>query len=111
MKETSSMVMLVIQTQTYENYGAHDWNGEGECPQYWKPKGGSEYKVLNVDPNSDLTALVKSLRPHVEKDDHYWRENMIDWSVESDDYLTWFEQSQLWYDGKISYPARVLAVA
>jgi hypothetical protein len=36
---------------------------------------------------------------------------MIDWSVESDDYLTWFEQSQLWYDGKISYPARVLAVA
>ncbi len=105
------MAMLVIQTQTLENYGAHDWNGEGECPRHWKAKGGSEYKVLGVDPNSDLAALVRSLRPHVEKDDHYWREYVIDWSVESDDYLTWFEQSQLDHDGKISYPARVLAVA
>lgn len=38
---------LVIQTQFRENYGAHDWNGEGECPQYWKCKGGDTY-VLNV---------------------------------------------------------------
>lgn len=33
----------IIQTQHYENYGAHDWDGEGECPQYWKPKGGNTY--------------------------------------------------------------------
>ena len=33
----------IVQTQHMENYGAHDWDGQGECPQYWKPKGGSTY--------------------------------------------------------------------
>jgi hypothetical protein len=36
---------LVIHTQFRENYGAHDWDGEGACPQYWKCKGGSTYIV------------------------------------------------------------------
>ena len=36
---------LVIHTQFKENYGAHDWDGKGECPQYWKFKGGSTYVV------------------------------------------------------------------
>lgn len=36
---------LVINTQHRENYGAHDWNGEGECPQYWKYKGGDTYVI------------------------------------------------------------------
>lgn len=36
---------LVITTQYKENYGAHDWDGEGECPQYWKFKGGDTYFV------------------------------------------------------------------
>ena len=36
---------LVIQTQIYENYGAHNWDGKGECPQYWKAKGGNEYQT------------------------------------------------------------------
>ena len=36
---------LVIQTQFRENYGAHDWDGKGQCPQYWKNKGGSTYIV------------------------------------------------------------------
>ena len=40
---------LVIQTQHRENYGAHDWDGKGECPQYWKFKGGNTYVVqMNV---------------------------------------------------------------
>ena len=36
---------LVIYTQFMENYGAHDWDGKGECPQGWKYKGGSAYVV------------------------------------------------------------------
>ena len=36
---------LVIYTQFRENYGAHDWDGAGECPQYWKNKGGDTYVV------------------------------------------------------------------
>ena len=39
---------LVIETQCRENYGAHDWDGQGTCPQYWKYKGGSTY-VLDFD--------------------------------------------------------------
>jgi len=39
---------IVIQTQYRENYGAHDWDGTGECPQYWKDKGGSTYVVEGV---------------------------------------------------------------
>jgi len=37
-------MQLLITTQTQENYGAHDWDGEGACPQYWKFKGGMDYK-------------------------------------------------------------------
>jgi hypothetical protein len=36
---------LVIHTQFRENYGAHDWDGKGECPQYWKSKGGDTFIV------------------------------------------------------------------
>jgi hypothetical protein len=38
-------IRLVFATQYLENYGAHAWDGEGECPQRWKPKGGSTYIV------------------------------------------------------------------
>jgi hypothetical protein len=38
-------IRVVFQTQFLENYGAHAWDGEGECPQRWKPKGGSTYIV------------------------------------------------------------------
>jgi hypothetical protein len=31
---------LVLETQTLENYGSHNWDGSGECPQGWKFKGG-----------------------------------------------------------------------
>ena len=30
----------VFYKTTRENYGAHDWDGTGECPQYWKTKCG-----------------------------------------------------------------------
>ena len=31
--------------QYMENYGAPSWDGKGECPQYWKNKGG-HYMLL-----------------------------------------------------------------
>ncbi len=104
------MAMLVIQTQVYENYGAHAWEGEGECPQYWKAKGGSEYKVPNVDLNADLVALVDTLRPQVEADDHYWREWVIHWEVLADDQPTPWEADQLRWDGRVAFPAKVLTL-
>ena len=45
----------VIQTQFLENYGAHDWDGEGECPQRWKPKGGDTYIIdMTIRQNMDI---------------------------------------------------------
>tara|TARA_A100001011_G_scaffold306240_2_gene321144 strand:- start:522 stop:1022 length:501 start_codon:yes stop_codon:yes gene_type:complete len=41
-------MQIVVHTQFSENYGAHDWDGTGECPQYWKQKGGSTYVVTGV---------------------------------------------------------------
>ena len=93
-------MMLVIRTQFMENYGAHDWDGQGECPQYWKMKGGSEYKITNVPLNIDYQEVVSMA--NVERDDDYCREYILDWSIESDDYLSWFEKSQLEYDGEIT---------
>ena len=92
--------MLVIRTQYMENYGAHAWDGKGACPQYWKMKGGSEYKITNVPLNIDYQEVVAMAS--VEKDDDYQREYILDWSVEDDGYLSWFEKSQLEYDGVIA---------
>jgi len=94
--------MLVIRTQFMENYGAHDWDGEGECPQYWKMKGGSEYKVTNVPLNIDYQEVVSMA--NVEKNNDYVREYILDWSIEDDSYQSWFEKSQMEYDGKVVCP-------
>jgi hypothetical protein len=96
-------MMLVISTQYHENYGAHDWDGVGVCPQYWKAKGGCEYKILDVPLNVDYNELVKFALTGIETDNEYNRETMIDWSIESDDYLSWYEKSQLEYDGVVLY--------
>ena len=94
-------MMLVIRTQDRENYAAHQgFDGT----YYWKNKGGSEYKVTNIPAVSDegLTAIVMSLRPQIEQDNPYYQTTIIDWSIEADDYLSWFEKSQLEYDGEIT---------
>lgn len=96
-------MMLVIRTQVYENYA---WNEDGSIgtgdQAYWKPKGGSEYKITNVPLNIDYQHLVSI--SGVGQDNDYFREHVIDWSLESDEYLSDFEYSQLEYDGHIEYP-------
>jgi len=44
----------------------------------------------------------------VETDNEYFREHLIDWMVVPSDYLTEFEQSQLAFEGKITFPATEL---
>jgi hypothetical protein len=101
---------LMITTQTQENYGAHDWDGEGECPQYWKFKGGCDYAVLNVDECDMIDIIVDRVRAQVECDTPYFREYIIGYKLEADDYLTEFEQSQMEYEGRISYATQELIV-
>lgn len=101
------MSKLLITTQVYENYGAHDWDGQGECPQYWKAKGGSDYVIRNIDINC-VQELAQSVKAQVETNDEYFTESVIGWEVVADDYLTEFEQMQLDYEGKIRFPAKEL---
>jgi hypothetical protein len=99
------MAKILITTQVYENYGAHDWDGTGECPKYWKAKGGSDYVVKNITKLGNVTDIVMSVRGSVESDNDYIRESIVDWSVVSDDYLTDYEQDQLEFEGVIRFPA------
>ena len=105
------MAKLLIQTQVYENYGAHDWDGKGECPQYWKAKGGNDYVVKNFRKFNKITETVMALRGQVECDNEYFREHVINFEVVADDYLTEFEKNQMEYEGCITYPAHELTFA
>lgn len=104
---------LVITTQVYENYA---WREDGTIgtgdAAYWKAKGGDDYVIRNFDPTRYAPGLVvESVRGRIESDSDYVREHIVDWSVVEDDYLTEFEQSQLEYDGQITYPAKELELA
>jgi hypothetical protein len=102
------MAKLLITTQVYENYGAHDWDGVGECPSYWKAKGGSDYVVKKINVNK-VTETVMALRGQIEQDNEHFRESIIGWEIVANDYLTEFEKDQLEYEGKIRFPAKELA--
>jgi hypothetical protein len=102
------MSKLLITTQFYENYGAHDWDGTGECPQYWKAKGGNDYVVKNFKDHNRVTEVVMALSDQIECNDEYFREHILDWKVVADDYLTQFEKSQLEYEGEIRFAPQEL---
>jgi hypothetical protein len=100
---------LLVTTQVYENYGAHDWDGTGECPQYWKAKGGNDYVIKNFKGGSEqATAAVMCVWNQVECANEHYRETILGWNIVADDYLTEFEKSQLEYEGKITFPAKEL---
>jgi hypothetical protein len=101
---------LHIITQYMENYGAHDWDGTGECPQYWKMKGGEDYFILNVD-DTEVDAAIAQVRGDIEWNDIGSRQYIIGYGLVADDFMTEFEISQLEYDGRIAYPAKVLEAA
>ena len=78
---------LVIQTQYCENYGAHTWDGEGECPQYWKFKGGETYVVPNLSQDQVTKVIeqgIPTLRALIEYSNEASREYILDWSVQDD---------------------------
>lgn len=91
-------MMIVLHTQYRENYGTP------ETP-YWKNKGGSEYKIINVNPNANFQEVVDKIisNPFITYSHSWCEQYLLDWSVEDDSYLSWFEKSQLEYDGEIVY--------
>ena len=101
------MAMLVISTQLLENYGAHSWDGKGACPQRWKAKGGRDYKVLDVDVNR-VEEILDRVMDRVTEDNDSFREYVLDWSVEADDWQSNFERDQMEFDGEIRFPEPTL---
>jgi len=104
---------LVISTQCRENYGAHDWDGNGPVPQYWKNKGGSEYIVDDIEHfvaiDDDFFAKnIKSIvydyiAQKIEQKSDYFEETIINYSIEDNDYMSEFEKSQLEHEGSIRF--------
>ena len=81
------MSKLVINTQHKENYGAHDWDGKGECPQYWKFKGGNTYVVRDLTTaqvNKISQTGIPTLTALIESSDHYFEEYILDWEIVED---------------------------
>lgn len=89
------MLKILVHTQDKENYGAHCWDGEGECPQYWKFKGGDSIIVGEISANdvidlrfsgtmekyvSDLVAKFDI----VEKNEAF-ETYVLDWELVGDD--------------------------
>ena len=106
------MTKLLIQTQVFENYA---WNEDGSLGigvnAYWKAKGGSDYIVRNVDECDMIDVIVDRVRGQIEMDNESFREYIIGYKIVADDFLTQFEESQLRWDGKITYPAVELEIA
>jgi len=99
---------LHLQTQVYENYAAHDWDGTGTCPEHWKAKGGRDYFVENVSTVSEAQEIMLDIRAQVEENSMYYSEHIIGWDLVENDFVTEFEQDQLDYYGRIAHPTQVL---
>lgn len=97
---------FLITTQYKENYGT------AEEP-YWKYKGGTDY-IVEVDGfryDEDMAykkgqMIIDALASRIEYSNPMSEEYILEWSFVQDDYMTWFEKSQLEYDGEIKFPAR-----
>jgi len=90
-------MMVVISTQYMENYGT-------PTQSYWKYKGGSDYKVLNVPDTLTPYQVLEQVRDRIEYKSSYAEEYILDCIERPDDWLSGFEQSQLEYDGAILCP-------
>lgn len=95
-------MMIVIETQYRENYGAADWDGTGQCPQYWKNKGGSTVKVLNVPEGADVDQITAMLGDRVVWANDYSTSHIIGVHQEDDSWLSPDETDQLEYKGTIT---------
>ena len=79
---------VVISTQVYENYGAHAWDGKGECPQYWKAKGGDDFQrdigdweAVTALGSAGVEAIVEEMRKLVGRNDESFRVWCLGWCL------------------------------
>jgi hypothetical protein len=94
------MKTFLVVAQYEENYAYHDWDGKGDCPQYWKKKGGNEYVVTASTAEQAYSLVTPFLN-----DDNYSRSYITHMKEVAPDYQTESELDQLEYEGRIIYPA------
>ena len=101
-------MIVEIQTQVRENYGTHDWDGNGDVPQYWKNKGGDEYYITDVPEGADVESLVDRALRHLDlpRSDDYFQEYVVGTETHPDTHVPWREQEDISYYGRIIHPAR-----
>ncbi len=76
------MQKLVIQTQYKENYAFPEWDGKGDCPEYWKFKGGNTYVVNNFSNNfMDCQDVVAKLTKLIAYKNEASEEYILDWEI------------------------------
>jgi hypothetical protein len=101
---------IIVSTQVRENYGAHDWDGKGECPQRWKSKFGSDYCIADltsdevlqiINSGNPIEAVAEGLidvyRDQIESDNDYFHEFILGWDTLEDGELTDMETSYIEY--------------
>ncbi len=86
-KATTFLIFITMQYK--ENYGAHAWEGEGECPQYWKFKGGSDYvsRSLTLEEVQDggIEEFAQSVIDSISYKDDHSEEYCIDWELRTEE--------------------------
>lgn len=60
------LVQITVSGQYMENYGAHSWNGIGQCPQYWKCKGDFTRIVMCNVPIVDVPSVMADLNKRID---------------------------------------------
>lgn len=102
-------MILVIQTQHYENYAWVDGELMTGKDAYWKCKGGDSIKVTGLWPDPDIDAVVDTVRHMIESRDEGFIVDIIGYGLEEDNWMSDFEKSQLEYDGSIAYKEREIS--
>ncbi len=82
---------LYATGQYAENYGAHDWDGEGQCPQYWKMKGSGEVLAMQNVTLANLPEAIKEVEARLSELGH------------SDDYSSLSCSSVVYFPAGASY--------
>lgn len=98
----------IFYTQVYENYAFREDGSIGTgADAYFKPKGGDEYVVLNVD-RKQMSKILEEVKAKVEVSNDYFKETVVDFELVEDDFLTSYEREQLEYDGSIAFSPKEL---
>jgi hypothetical protein len=97
---------LILTTQYRENYGAHDWDGKGECPQYWKNKSGYEYLAAEMPDcefywltSSEVDKLFETAAARITVSNDYVQEYVLDRSMVPDGAMT---EGETYFEGLLA---------